>query len=101
MLEPLFNKVIVALIEDKTEMTLKSGIILPAGIRAVPKPQTEGHVVSLGSGGVTKTGNVLPMTVKPGDRVILEPKQGAAVAICGKEYIIIPEDNILAIIKEE
>lgn len=101
MLEPLFNRVLVALAEDKTETNLKNGLVLPAGIHATPKPQTEGHVVSMGTGGVTKTGHVLPMTVRTGDRVILEPKQGAAVAISGREYIIIPEDNILAIVEKK
>lgn len=101
MLEPFFNKVLVALTEHKEETKLDNGIVLPAGIHVAPKPQTEGHVISMGGGGVTKLGVVIPMSVKVGDRVVMEPKQGAAVSICGQEYIIIPDENIVAIIDEE
>lgn len=101
MIEPFFNKVIVRLAEDKQETELDNGLILPPGVRPKPKPQTEGYVVSLGSGGVTKTGTVLPHSVEPGDRVILQPKQGATVEICGESYIIIPEEHIDAIVTED
>jgi chaperonin GroES len=100
MLEPFFNKVLVALIEHK-ETKLENGIVLPAGIHAKPKPQTEGYVVSMGGGGVTKTGVVIPMSVEIGDRVVVEPKQGAAVSICGQEYLIIPDENIVATVDDD
>ena len=99
MLQPLFNRIIVKLEDKARDVIFENGIILPASISPQKVLHTEGIVQSVGSGGVTKKGVTLPMTVQEGDRVILEPKHGSTVSICGQEYIIIPEENIVAVVE--
>ncbi len=93
-LKPLSDKVIVEVLDaqDKT----KGGIILPDA--AKEKPQ-EAKVISTGSGKVLPNGKVVPPEIKSGDTVIFGKYSGNEVKINGKEYLIINQDDILAVIK--
>jgi chaperonin GroES len=73
----------------------KGGIVLPDS--AKEKPQ-EGKIVSLGEGRRTDEGKQVPFTVKKGDRVIFTSYAGSEVKIDGEEYLILGEDDILAIV---
>ncbi|MBI3324154.1 MAG: co-chaperone GroES [Candidatus Omnitrophica bacterium] len=94
-LKPIGDKVIVQRL-GSAEKT-KSGLYLPD--TAQEKPQ-EGRVVAVGSGRTLKDGRVIPLSVKPGDRIIFGKYSGSEVKLEDKEYVFLSEDDILAIVTE-
>ena len=92
-IKPLSNRVVLKNLE--AEETTKGGIILAGS--AKEKPQTA-EVVAVG-GGTVCDGKLIPMTVKVGDRVIIGKYSGTEVKLDGCEYIIVKEDEILAIVE--
>ncbi len=91
--KPLADRILVRRIEE-TEVK-KGGIIIPD--TAKEKPQ-EGEVVAVGPGAIGEDGKRIPMEVKKGDRILMGKYAGTDVKIDGKEYIIMREDDVLAII---
>jgi chaperonin GroES len=91
-LAPLGNNVIVKPVA--AEEVRKSGLIIPD--TAQEKPQ-EGEIIAVGPGKTTKAGNILPMSVNIGDRVIFAKYTGSEMKIDGEKYLIMPESDILAI----
>jgi chaperonin GroES len=89
-LTPLHDRVIVKRIEDKE--TVRGGIIIPDS--AKEKPQ-EGEVVAVGAGKREK-GELIPLDVKPGDRVLFGKYSGTEIKIEGEELLILREEEILA-----
>ncbi|MBR4754326.1 MAG: co-chaperone GroES [Lachnospiraceae bacterium] len=94
-LVPLGDRVVIKQLvaEEKT----KSGIILPDN--AKEKPQ-EAEVVAVGPGG-TVNGKEIVMQVKKGDKVIYSKYAGTEFKMDGEEYIIVRQDDILAIVKNK
>ncbi|WP_186578518.1 co-chaperone GroES [Aquibacillus kalidii] len=93
MLKPLGDRVIIELVaqEEKTA----SGIVLPDS--AKEKPQ-EGKVVAVGSGRVTENGEKIAPEVAEGNLIIFSKFAGTEVKYEGKEYLILRESDILAVI---
>ena len=93
-LKPLGDKVIVEVLgaKDKT----RGGIILPDS--AKEKPQ-EAKVLAVGSGKVLRNGKVVPPELKTGDTVLFGKYSGNEVKLDGKEFLIIQQDDVLAVIK--
>ncbi|MBO4452832.1 MAG: co-chaperone GroES [Clostridia bacterium] len=91
-LKPLADRVVVKMIE--AEETTKSGIILTGA--AKEKPQIA-QVVEVGPGG-NVDGKEIVMTVKPGDKVITSKYSGTEIKLDGEEYIIVRQNDILAIV---
>jgi chaperonin GroES len=89
-LTPLHDRVIVKRIEDKE--TVKGGIIIPDS--AKEKPQ-EGEVIAAGAGKREK-GELIPLDVKPGDRVLFGKYSGTEIKIDGEDLLILREEEILA-----
>lgn len=94
MLKPLADRVLVKRLE--AEETTKGGIVLPD--TAKEKPQ-KGEVMEVGPGVVTDEGKVKSLQVKKGDKVLFGKYAGNEVEIDGENYLIMREDDILAIIK--
>ncbi len=92
-IKPLSNRVVLKNLE--AEETTKGGIILAGS--AKEKPQTA-EVIAVGNG-VVVDGKLVPMTVKVGDKVIISKYSGTEVKLDGNEYIIVKEDDILAIVE--
>ncbi len=92
-LRPLQNRVVIKFVqaEEKT----RSGIILTES--AQEKPQIA-EVISVGNGKV-EDGKVIPMSVKVGDKVIASKYAGTSVKMDGEEYVVVSEDDILAIVE--
>ncbi|GIX17486.1 MAG: co-chaperone GroES [Alphaproteobacteria bacterium] len=94
--KPLHDRVLVRRIE--TEERTKGGIIIPD--TAKEKPQ-EGEVIAVGPGARDETGKLIPLDVKPGDRILFGKWSGTEVKIDGEEYLIMKESDILGIIVPE
>ncbi|BAC12611.1 MULTISPECIES: co-chaperone GroES [Oceanobacillus] len=92
MIKPLGDRVVIELVEQ--EETTASGIVLPDS--AKEKPQ-EGKVVAVGSGRV-ENGEKIALEVSEGDRIIFSKFAGTEVKYEGTEYLILRENDILAII---
>ncbi|GGG02152.1 co-chaperone GroES [Paenibacillus aceti] len=93
MIKPLGERVLVEPIEQ--EETTALGIVLPEASKE--KPQ-EGKIVAVGSGAL-KDGVRVPLEVKVGDRVLFSKYAGTEVKYEGKEYLIMKESDIHAIIE--
>ncbi len=92
-LKPLEDRVVV--LPKEAEDKTASGIILPD--TAQEKPQ-EATVVALGPGKASDSGTIVKMTVKVGDKVLYGKYSGSEVTVEGKEYLIMRESDILAIL---
>ncbi len=92
-LKPLADRVVVKMVE--AEETTKSGIILTGA--AKEKPQIA-EVVEVGPGGNVE-GKEVVMTVKVGDKVITSKYSGTEIKLDGEEYIIVRQNDILAIVE--
>ncbi|GIO51824.1 co-chaperone GroES [Paenibacillus cellulositrophicus] len=92
MIKPLGDRVLVEPIQQ--EETTSFGIVLPDS--AKEKPQ-EGKIIAVGSGAV-KDGARVPLEVKEGDRVLFSKYAGTEIKYEGKEYLIMKESDIHAIV---
>lgn len=93
MIKPLFDKVVVEAV--KAEEKSKGGIILTAASQEKPATCV---VVAVGPGGLVD-GKEVSMQVKTGDKVLLSKYSGTEVKVDGKEYTIIRQSDILAIVE--
>jgi chaperonin GroES len=87
---PLHDRILVSRIEEQE--TTRGGIIIPD--TAKDKPQ-EGEVLAVGKGKIKEDGKILPLDVKPGDRILFGKYAGTEIKIDGQEYLIIREDEVL------
>jgi len=90
---PLSDRLLVKRLEADTKT--KGGIILPDSAKEKPR---EGTVISAGPGKLLESGERAPMTVKAKDHVLFSSYAGSEVKIDGEEYVILSEDEVLAII---
>jgi chaperonin GroES len=93
-IQPLADRIMVEVLEAK-EVT-KGGIVLPD--TAQEKPQ-EAKVVAVGKGKVSDEGKTIPPEVKVGDKVLFGKYSGTEINVDGNDYLILKEEDILAIIK--
>ena len=93
-IQPIGDRVLIKAMEaeDKT----KGGIVLPD--TAKEKPQ-EGKVIAVGKGKLMEDGSIKPLEVKVGDKILYGKFSGTEVVYKDEEYLIVREDDILAIIK--
>ncbi|SNX75778.1 chaperonin GroES [Bacillus oleivorans] len=94
MLKPLGDRVVIELVESEEKTS--SGIVLPD--TAKEKPQ-EGKVVAVGTGRVLDNGERVTLEVSEGDRIIFSKYAGTEVKYQGKEYLILRESDILAVVE--
>jgi chaperonin GroES len=92
-MKPLGDRVIVRLLEQEEKK--KGGIIIPD--TAKERPQ-EGEVVAVGKGRRTNTGERIEPEVKAGDRVLFAKYAGNEIEIESAKYLVMKEDEILAIL---
>ena len=92
-IQPLHDRILVERLEEKE--VKKGGIIIPD--TAKEKPQ-EGKVIAVGNGKVTDDGKKLPLDVKAGDTILFGKYSGSEVKIDDKDYLILKEEDILAIL---
>ena len=92
-LKPVGDRVIAQRIGSAEKS--RGGLYLPDA--AQEKPQ-EGKVIAIGSGKMLKNGKVIPLSVKPGERIIFGKYSGSEIKVDEKEYVFLSEDDILAIV---
>ena len=93
-LRPLDDRVVVQPVE--AEETTAGGIVLPGS--AAEKP-SRGEVIAVGNGKITDSGDVRPLDVKAGDKVIFGQYAGNTVKVDGEELLIMSESEILAVVE--
>ncbi|HSO57604.1 MAG: co-chaperone GroES [Paenisporosarcina sp.] len=93
MLKPLGDRIVIELVESEEKSAF--GIVLPDS--AKEKPQ-EGKVLAVGTGRVLENGARVESDVKEGDRILFSKYAGTEVKYEGNEFLILRENDILAII---
>jgi len=92
--KPLGDKILVKRLE--AEETTAGGIVLPDTAKEKPK---EGEIIEVGDGKVLDSGERRDFQVKKGDRVIFASYAGTEVTVDGEEYLVMSEDDVLAIVE--
>jgi chaperonin GroES len=92
-IRPLSDRVLVQALD--AQETLKSGIIIPDTAKERP---TEGRVIAVGPGRMSEDGKRIAPEVKKGDTILYGKYSGAEIKLEGKEYLILRETDILAIL---
>lgn len=95
-IEPLYDKVVIKPLDE--EETTASGIVLPDTIDK-EKPM-QGEVIAVGTGKRLDNGQMAPVSVRVGDRVLFTKYGPEEVEIDNEEYLVIEEDKILAIVRD-
>ncbi|MDX5152509.1 MAG: co-chaperone GroES [Acidiferrobacterales bacterium] len=93
-IRPLHDRVVVRRLDQ--EVTSPGGIVIPDSAKEKP---SEGEVVSVGNGKISENGDVRPLDVKPGDKVLFGKYSGTEVKIDGEELLVMREDDIMAVIE--
>uniref|UniRef100_A0A7V6CD13 Co-chaperonin GroES n=1 Tax=Thermodesulfobacterium geofontis TaxID=1295609 RepID=A0A7V6CD13_9BACT len=94
-IRPLNDRILVQRIEE--EQRTESGIIIPDTAKEKP---IMGKVIAIGDGRLLDNGQRQPLTVKEGDKILFSKYAGTEIKIKGEEYLIMREDDVLAIIEE-
>ena len=92
-IRPLHDRVVIKRMEE--ERTSAGGIVIPD--TANNEKPTRGEVVAVGKGSI-KEGKIHPLEVKVGDKVLFGKYTGTEVKIDNKEYVIMREEDILAVV---
>ncbi len=92
-LNPLHDRVVLKRVDNERKTT--SGIVIPD---SAAEKSDQAEVVAVGPGARDANGQLLPMSVKVGDRVVLGKYAGQAVKLYGEELLILREEEILAIV---
>ena len=93
-IRPLHDRILVKRVQEETKTA--GGIIIPDTAKEKP---IEGNVVAVGPGKTLDNGEVRPLEVKKGDRVLFSKYGGTEVKIEGTENLILREDDVLGIIE--
>ncbi|MBP1039824.1 co-chaperone GroES [Vagococcus allomyrinae] len=94
MLKPLNDRVVIEVGQE--EEVTAGGLVLTSA--AKEKPQT-GEVIAVGEGHVLENGTRMSLSVKVGDKVMFEKYAGSEVKYEGKDYLIVHEKDIVAIVE--
>ncbi len=93
-IRPLHDRVVVRRMEE--ERTTAGGIVIPDS--ATEKP-IQGEIIAVGKGKILENGDVRPLDVKVGDRVLFGKYSGTEVKIDGKEFLVMREDDLMGVVE--
>jgi chaperonin GroES len=93
-IRPLHDRVVIRRMEE--ERTSSGGIVIPDS--AAEKP-IQGEVIAVGKGKLLDNGDVRPLDVKVGDRVLFGKYSGNEVKVSGEEVVVMREDDIMGVIE--
>ena len=92
---PLHDRIVIKRIEAEAKSA--GGIIIPDTVKE--KPQ-QGEVIAVGPGGRDESGKLVPIDVKPGDRVLFGKWSGTEVRIADQDYLIMKESDVMGVLVE-
>jgi chaperonin GroES len=93
-IRPLHDRVIVRRLEE--ERKTAGGIVIPD--TAAEKP-VRGEIVAVGNGKILENGDVRPLDVKTGDKVLFGKYSGTEVKVDGEELVVMREDDVMAVLE--
>ncbi len=93
-IRPLHDRVVIKRMEEET--TSPGGIVIPD--TATEKP-VRGEVVAVGHGKILENGEVRPLDLKAGDKVLFGKYSGTEVKVAGEELLVMREDDVMAVIE--
>lgn len=94
-LRPLHDRVIVKRVDEETKSP--GGIVIPD--TAAEKP-SRGEVIAVGNGKVLDNGDVRPLSLKQGDKVLFGKYSGTEVKLEGEEVLVMREDDVMAVLED-
>ena len=92
-IKPLYDRVVVRPLAAET--TTKSGIVIPD---SAAEKSNQGEVYAVGDGALLDSGELRPLAVQPGDRVLFGEYAGTELKLDGEDYRVLRESDILAIL---
>lgn len=92
-IRPLQDRVVIKRLDDET--VTSGGIVLPG--KAAEKP-SQGEVIAVGPGKVLDNGEVRPIDLKVGDKVLFGQYAGSTVKVGGEEYLIVSENEVFGVL---
>jgi chaperonin GroES len=92
-IRPLHDRLLVKRLEEDTKSA--GGIIIPDNAKEKP---IQGEVVAIGNGKVLDNGQLRAPSVKKGDKVLFGKYSGTEVKLDGKEYVVMREDDVMAVL---
>lgn len=92
-IRPLHDRLLVKRLEEDTKSA--GGIIIPDNAKEKP---VQGEVVAIGNGKVLDNGQLRAPSVKKGDKVLFGKYSGTEVKLDGKEYVVMREDDVMAVL---
>lgn len=93
---PLYDRILVKRVEAKD--MVRGGIIIPDSAKEKPM---EAEVVAVGGGKITDEGKKIPLDVKAGDRILMGKYSGTEIKVDDVEYVIMREEEVLAIVESK
>ncbi len=93
-IRPLHDRVIVRRMEEET--TTAGGIVIPDS--ATEKP-SEGEIVAAGTGKISDSGDIRPLDVKVGDKILFGKYSGTEVKVDGEDLIVMREEDIMGVVE--
>ena len=94
-IRPLHDRVLVRRVEE--EQKTAGGIIIPDTAKEKPM---QGEVIAVGAGARNEKGEVVPLDVKAGDRILFGKWSGTEVKVDGEELLIMKESDIMGVIED-
>jgi chaperonin GroES len=94
-IRPLHDRVVIRRMEEET--TSAGGIVIPDS--ATEKP-ARGEIIAVGNGKITDSGDVRPLDVKVGDKVMFGKFSGTEIKVDGEELLVMREEDIVAVIEK-
>ena len=91
---PLHDRVVVRRVEQESKSS--GGIIIPDTAKEKPM---EGEIIAVGPGGRDDSGKLIPIDLKPGDRILFGKWSGTEVKIDGEELLIMKESDVMGVIE--
>ena len=95
-IRPLHDRVIVKRLDE--ERTSPGGIVIPDS--AAEKP-SQGKIISVGKGKILENGNVRPLDVKAGDKILFGKYSGTEVKVDGEDLLVMREEDVMAVIESK
>ncbi len=93
-IRPLHDRVIVRRVEE--ERTSPGGIVIPD--TATEKP-VQGEVIAVGNGKILENGEVRPLELKVGDKVLFGKYSGTEVKVAGEELLVMREEDVMGVVE--